>query len=458
MDHQNVGAWRWGVALVVVACFVSPTYGMEHYVRAVQDQNGTAIAGATVTVYLTGTATLATIYSANGATVKANPFTTAIDGIADFYAANGVYDLVIYHPRNIFTADKTKGIALYDVRDSASTAFPASPFIGQVVALLQNATSIACEIDASEPTDVINLCGWDGSAWVSVGGGGGGGSSGLDQNFDITGGNTITGSSETKRFELYGTGAQSAKAWVGYVGSDGNFYWTCLDTTVDNCDKNIKLITGKSFQILNNGGTSTFVVTEAGSVSKATIDCSAADVSCTVTRTKEFEFVACQAAVAGHIWNTPAANAPAAACDANNVNTIKGYASFDASTDETIYASMFLPPGYVAGSLGVTFIWKAAATSGAVGLCMRAVRVPDTAVSDAALPAQGAGNCVSDTAKGTTLQENHASIAAVTCTSCVASDELKIAFERDANGSAVTDDMTGDAHVIKAIVSWKELQ
>ncbi len=284
------------------------------------------------------------------------------------------------------------------------------------------------------------------------------GASGLDGNFDVTNGNIITGSSETKKLTLSGTGAQSGKSWVMYVHSDGTYRLTCFDTTEDNCDKDIRLVTGKKFRVLNNGATEIFVITEAGSVSKATIDCSAADVNCTITRTKEFEFVACQAAVAGHIWNTPATNAPAAACDANNTNTIKGYASFDAATDETIYASMFLPPGYVAGTLGVTFIWKAAATSGAVGLCMRVVRVPDAAVSDAALPAQGAGNCVSDTAKGTTLQENHATIAAVTCTSCVASDELKIAFERDANGSAVTDDMTGDAHVIKAIVSWKELQ
>ncbi len=292
-----------------------------------------------------------------------------------------------------------------------------------------------------------------------AGSGGGAVASGLDQNFDLSGGNLITGSSEAKRFELYGTGAQSGKAWVMYVHSDGTFRLTCLVAAVeDDCNKDIRLLTGRSFRVLNDGGTEIFVLTEAGLVSKATIDCSAADVNCTITRTKEFEFVGCQAGTAGHIWNTPAANAPAAACDANNTNTIKGYASFDATTDETIYASMFLPPGYVAGSLGVTFIWKAAATSGAVGLCMRAVRVPDGAVSDAALPAQGAGNCVSDTAKGTTLQENHASIAAVTCTSCVANDEVIIAFERDANGSAVTDDMAGDAHVIKAIVSWKELQ
>lgn len=322
----------------------------------------------------------------------------------------------------------------------SATGFPVSPSTGGLVVITNDSTSGAC--DAGGGTGVT-LCRWSGSAWVGLGGGNG---------------NIITGSSEAKPFVLRGAGGQSAKEWRGYVGSDGNFYWTCYDGSLDNCDKNIKLITGKSFHVLNNSGVPVFTVPETGVLPTATIDCSLAGVNCTITRTKDFEFVGCQAGVAGHIWNTPAANAPAAACDANNTNTIKGYASFDASTDETIYASMFLPPGYVAGSLGVTFVWKSAATSGAAGLCMRAVRVPDGAVSDAALPAQGAGNCVSDTAKGTTLQENHASIAAVTCTSCLANDEVKIAFERDANGGAVTDDMAGDAHVIRAIVSWEELQ
>ncbi len=46
-----------------------------------------------VTVYLTGTTTLATIYSDNSGTPLANPFTAASDGYWFFYANNGRYDV-----------------------------------------------------------------------------------------------------------------------------------------------------------------------------------------------------------------------------------------------------------------------------------------------------------------------------------------------------------------------------
>jgi len=48
---------------------------------------------ATVTVYLTGTTTLASIYSDNGVTPLANPFTASAVGFWFFYAANGRYDV-----------------------------------------------------------------------------------------------------------------------------------------------------------------------------------------------------------------------------------------------------------------------------------------------------------------------------------------------------------------------------
>lgn len=51
------------------------------------------VPAATVTVYLAGTSTLATIYSDNGVTPKANPFTADAQGRFNFYAANGFYDI-----------------------------------------------------------------------------------------------------------------------------------------------------------------------------------------------------------------------------------------------------------------------------------------------------------------------------------------------------------------------------
>src|SRR5215467_15614751 len=50
-------------------------------------------AGCTVTVYVSGTLTLATIYSDNILTPLANPFTADSTGYWDFYAANGRYDV-----------------------------------------------------------------------------------------------------------------------------------------------------------------------------------------------------------------------------------------------------------------------------------------------------------------------------------------------------------------------------
>jgi hypothetical protein len=47
----------------------------------------------TVTVYLTGTTTLATIYSDNSSTPLANPFTASSNGYWKFYAADGRYDV-----------------------------------------------------------------------------------------------------------------------------------------------------------------------------------------------------------------------------------------------------------------------------------------------------------------------------------------------------------------------------
>ncbi len=48
-----------------------------------------------VRVYLSGTSTLATLYSTTGGTALANPFTATATGYWQFYAANGIYDVVL---------------------------------------------------------------------------------------------------------------------------------------------------------------------------------------------------------------------------------------------------------------------------------------------------------------------------------------------------------------------------
>lgn len=56
--------------------------------------SGMPAPSSTVTVYLTGTQTLAQLYNSNStADPKLNPFTAGTDGLAQFYAANGRYDI-----------------------------------------------------------------------------------------------------------------------------------------------------------------------------------------------------------------------------------------------------------------------------------------------------------------------------------------------------------------------------
>jgi hypothetical protein len=192
-------------------------------------------------------------------------------------------------------------------------------------------------------------------------------------------------------------------------------------------------------------GSGTWTDSSTNTGTNKTIDAEATGNVITIPFKKWYEVAACQAGVASLIWNSPSSNAPAAVCDATD--TVMGTADFDDTTDESIEISERLPSDF-SGALDATFVWKAAAITGAVGWCLQIARTPDGATSNVTFIAQGAGNCVSDTAKGTTLQENAATITGVTCTSCAAGDRIKLRISRDANGSAVTDSMTGDAKLI----------
>jgi hypothetical protein len=155
----------------------------------------------------------------------------------------------------------------------------------------------------------------------------------------------------------------------------------------------------------------------------------------------------CQNTTASLLWDSPTSNPAVAAC-VTGTNTQKGVADFDPSTDQSLQMTARLPADYNGGSIDARVVWLAAATSGSAGWCVQLIKVSDAATDDPAFPAQAAGTCTSDAAKGTTLQTNVATITGTTCTSCAAGDLLHIQLSRDANGGAVTDDMTGNGRVI----------
>lgn len=87
---------------------------MQRYRGIVQDTAGNAISDPEVTVYLAATTTLATIFSDDLFTVKANPFIGDSDGFYAFYAGNGRYNVRLVKDGYTFPPTETDDILLYD--------------------------------------------------------------------------------------------------------------------------------------------------------------------------------------------------------------------------------------------------------------------------------------------------------------------------------------------------------
>lgn len=231
----------------------------------------------------------------------------------------------------------------------------------------------------------------------------------------------------------------------------------CYVAGVENdCNYARLLNASKTFSVLDHARTPIFTITEAtgvGTITNMTVDGEGTGNSITLTEERWYAVATCQNATASTIFDTPTSNAPTATCD-TGTNTQKGYLAFNDSTLNSFQDHWMLPAGFT-GAIDIGFRWKAAATSGAVGWCAQLIRVPDAATSDPAFPALSTSNCVSDTAKGTTLQENNATITGVTCTSCAAGDHVYVRIARDAAGTAVTDSMTGDGLLLMYGRTWR---
>lgn len=257
-------------------------------------------------------------------------------------------------------------------------------------------------------------------------------------------GDTLS-TNESTIFKIRGTGGQASNGFNIYQHSNGTPTINPVCSGVENdCNHARKIASGKTWSLQNSSGVDKFLFTEStGALTKLTLDAEADGNTITIPDERHFAVGTCQNTTPTANFDLPTTNAPAPTCDTGS-NTQKAYLAFDATTDEAFEDHWILPTGFT-GAIDVHFRWKAAATTGSVGWCAQLVRVADGSTSDPAYPAQAAGNCVSDTAKGTTLQENSATKTGVTCTSCAAGDHVYVRISRDANGGAVTDDMTGDA-------------
>jgi hypothetical protein len=367
------------------------------------------------------------------------------------------------------------------VAEVTVAALPAAPAAGVTRTVTDGATSSDCEGGGGSSRV---LCSFDGAAWSSLGGGGSGDTPTFQEVFDADSTATITGATEAKPLQVCGDTDDDCVVIRVNTGGSPEVIGKCAGT-IGGCDRAFSHNAGKKTELVDSDGNIEVSYTEDVGFTKLTVAAEAQgnilyknDTAWTVlapgtdgqilttngaaanpsyitfTEKKWFPFAACNNVTAALIWDAPTSNAAAAACVTGN-NT-KGVADFDATTDESLEMTYLLPSDFT-GAIDARIRWHAAATSGSVGWCVQLVSVADAETGDVSFPAQGAGNCVSDAAKGTTLQQNDASITGVTATGVAAGELLHIKVSRDANGGAVTDDMTGDARGIGLELTLRRL-
>lgn len=129
-------------------------------------------------------------------------------------------------------------------------------------------------------------------------------------------------------------------------------------------------------------------------------------------------------------------------------NIIGAELEFDASTAEYGQRPVGIYPSSVT-SITAKAIWRSAATSGDVRWCIQTAFVADGASGD---PSWNTAQCVNDTAQGTTLLDNSATItSALTTTGSAAGSRWMIRIYRDAADGA--DTMSGDALLIGIVLT-----
>ena len=171
----------------------------------------------------------------------------------------------------------------------------------------------------------------------------------------------------------------------------------------------------------------------------------------TIAKYVYFKAAGCQNATAATGFNLPATNAPLETCQTFDTDKKRGTLDFDATTDENIFDSFQLPPGWT-GAIDLDIVWHAASITLETRWALQTQCVDDGEVPGS----WNAQQSVEDTAKGTTLQFNDAQIATVTVTGCSAEDSFLFWFYRDANNAG--DDMTGDASLVSLRFTVRDAQ
>lgn len=149
-----------------------------------------------------------------------------------------------------------------------------------------------------------------------------------------------------------------------------------------------------------------------------TLDVEGTGNALTTVEFRSYSAAKCQNGAAGATANLPATYAPTPTC-ITGTNVLTACIVFpDADGEYNLQDSFRLPTDWT-GNIDFSLKWRTSATSGDIVWQLATACVADAETSD---PSFNTAQTVTDTAKGTTLQQNDASISTVTTTGCAAGE------------------------------------
>jgi hypothetical protein len=130
-------------------------------------------------------------------------------------------------------------------------------------------------------------------------------------------------------------------------------------------------------------------------------------------------------------------------------------AAFDASADESMMWSLYMPGDYASGPVLDVLYKMASATTGSVRFEGRVAAITDSDTTDADAKAFATTNSAGDTVPATTAGKvGGFSITLTNADSLAAGDLVVVQLRRDADGTNGTDDATGDCEVVAVCLSY----
>jgi len=429
------------VAALLLVLLAAPSWAMENHADFLRNQRGVALGGATVTVYIAGTTTLATIYSDNGVTTKANPFTTDIyDGRYNFYAANGAYDLTFRYQSVTFDPGHSKRITLFDPTDGVPLA----------AALAANGTNCS----AGQAAAGVDASGNAEGCFTPAGGGGGGGSG------TIVG---STGSVDNAIIRADGVAGVTIQSSTATIDDSGNATVNTLATTggalgmwtplegaapgaATNANEHNIYVDSTTNRLASheNGGTAKDYVDTASTqtLTGKSYDAEAAGNVLTMPRRIWFPAAGCAGTTPGPVWDLPATNAAVATCVTGG-QVQRGVLDFANGTNLSAQISYKLPSTWT-GNIDLTLIWFSSTTTGSV---VWQTRTSCSADGESGDPGWGSSDTfAADVTKGTANQLNYATDTNILVAGCAAGEELHLELTR--NQAHASDDMAGTARLV----------